>query len=57
MPKVSSLIVDAMLKEAAETLERHGTEVSAELLKSGDGVILQLQSAPYTELTLKLARK
>lgn len=56
MTKVSPLIVDAMLKEAVETLDRNGTEISATLLKAGNGIILQLNDEPYTELTLMLEK-
>jgi hypothetical protein len=45
-----------MLKEAVETLDRNGTEISATLLKAGNGIILQLNDEPYTELTLMLEK-
>lgn len=57
MTRISGVIVDAMLREAAEAIARSGLGITAEVSPGGrDAIILWLTDAPYTELVLTLEK-
>lgn len=52
--RISGVITDAMLREAAEAIVRHSTGIAAEFVPGKNVLVLSLTDAPYTELVLKI---
>lgn len=52
-PMVSRLVVEAMLKEAAEAISRHSAML-AQVGRDGESLIIELDDKPHTQLTLTI---
>ena len=48
----SKLVVKAMLKDAAEAINQHSMEVSADVMLVHQQIVLTLADEPFTQITL-----